>query len=75
MDGPPEVSPPMSAPLLIWVVLLHWATSGDFVRGGRTWQHCTGRSEGLGGGAVPGREALRQAMAVPGNTPGPVSSH
>ncbi|XP_026711354.1 thrombospondin-type laminin G domain and EAR repeat-containing protein isoform X1 [Athene cunicularia] len=31
----------MSAPLLLWVTLFHWATSGGFIRGGRTWQHCT----------------------------------
>ncbi|XP_053842414.1 thrombospondin-type laminin G domain and EAR repeat-containing protein isoform X2 [Vidua macroura] len=31
----------MSAPLLLWVVLLRWASGGGFIRGGRTWQHCT----------------------------------
>lgn len=59
-----EVGLPMSAPLLLWVILLHWATSGGFVRGGRTWQHCTGRSKGC----CAGREASRQAMAMPGTT-------
>lgn len=49
MDGPPKAEPPMSAPLLLWVVLLRWASGGGSVRGGRTWQHCTGRSEGRAG--------------------------
>ncbi|XP_050833877.1 thrombospondin-type laminin G domain and EAR repeat-containing protein isoform X2 [Serinus canaria] len=31
----------MSAPLLLWVVLLRWASGGGFIRAGRTWQHCT----------------------------------
>ncbi|KAK2538707.1 Tspear [Columba livia] len=31
----------MSAPLLLWLVLLHGATAGGPVRGGRTWRHCT----------------------------------
>ncbi|KAJ7421356.1 Thrombospondin-type laminin G domain and EAR repeat-containing protein [Willisornis vidua] len=31
----------MSAPLLLWVILLRWASGGGFLRGGRTWQHCT----------------------------------
>lgn len=74
MDGLPEASPPMSAPLLLWVILLHWATSGGFVRGGRTWQHCTGRSKARWVGCA-GREASRQVLAVPGNTLGPVCSH
>lgn len=49
MDGPPEAGPPMSAPLLLWLVLLHGATAGGPVRGGRTWRHCTGRSAGRRG--------------------------
>ena len=64
MDGPPEASPPMSAPLLLWVILLRWATSGGFVRGGRTWQHCTGRSEGQRVGCAR-REASRRVLAMP----------
>lgn len=39
----------MSAPLLLWLVLLHGATAGGPVRGGRTWRHCTGRSAGRRG--------------------------
>ncbi|XP_035167973.1 thrombospondin-type laminin G domain and EAR repeat-containing protein-like isoform X1 [Oxyura jamaicensis] len=31
----------MSASLLLWAVLLHWASGGGLARGGRTWQHCT----------------------------------
>ncbi|XP_025892196.1 thrombospondin-type laminin G domain and EAR repeat-containing protein [Nothoprocta perdicaria] len=31
----------MSAPLLLWAVLLHWVAGGDLGRGGKTWQHCT----------------------------------
>lgn len=69
MDGPSEASPPMSAPLLLWVILLHWAIGGGFNRGGRTWQHCTGRSEGRRVGCA-GREASRQALAVLGKHTG-----
>lgn len=72
MDGPPQARPPMSAPLLLWVVLLRWASGGGFARPGRTWQHCTGRSEG--GWAVPGDRAhpvlpWLGRPTLPGQTP------
>lgn len=71
----------MSAPLLRWVVLLHWATGGGFGREGRTWQHCTGRSRDRGGlrgetgdgcarrHAGPCSPAGRMLPTLPGQTP------
>lgn len=68
MDGPSEASPPMSAPLLLWVILLHWAIGGGFNRGGRTWQHCTGRSEGRRVGGLCREGGVKTGVGCAGET-------
>lgn len=65
VDGPAQAKPPMSAPLLLWVILLPWASGGGFSRGGRTWQHCTGRSEGR----APGDRSSPSVLPRPGCSP------